>query len=106
MKIYTKLFLIIGFFSQINFGQTIVFSDDFSTNTSYAWTIAGVINSSAWSVTRSDDDWGARRNSSPQQLELTNDASATANVNGWIFARSLILVGITGILLQIEGMAF
>lgn len=86
MKIFTKLVWIIGIITQINFGQTTVFSDDFSTNTSASWTISGTIGSSAWSVTRSGNDWGARRNISPQQLELTNDASATANVNGWVFA--------------------
>ena len=86
MKIFTKFGLIIFLFSHINFGQTTVFSDDFSTNTSTNWTTSGVIGSSVWSVTRSGDDWGARRNTSPQQLELTNDVSATANVNGWVFA--------------------
>jgi len=67
-------------------GQTTVFSDDFSTNQNAAWTTSGAIGSSAWSVSRSGDDWGARRNTSPAQLELTNDASGTANVNGWAFA--------------------
>ncbi len=86
MKIFTALGLVIILFTQINFGQTTVFSDDFSTNTSTSWTTSGVIGSSTWSVTRSGDDWGARINTSTQQLELTNDASATANVNGWDFA--------------------
>lgn len=67
-------------------GQTAVFTDDFSTNQSTSYTTTGSIGSSAWSVTRSGDDWGARRNTSPAQLELTNDASATANANGWTFA--------------------
>jgi hypothetical protein len=65
--------------------QTTVFSDDFSTNTNSTWTTSGTIGSSAWSVTRSGDDWGARRNTSPEQLELTNDAGGAANANGWIF---------------------
>ena len=65
--------------------QTTVFSDDFSTNTNSTWTTSGTIGSSAWSVTRSGDDWGARRNFSPEQLELTNDAGGAANANGWIF---------------------
>jgi len=67
-------------------GQTVVFSDDFSTNTNSAWTTSGVINSSAWSVARLGDDWGARRNNSPAQLELTNDADTIANADGWVFA--------------------
>ncbi|MBN2571453.1 MAG: endonuclease [Ignavibacteriales bacterium] len=69
--------------------QTTVFSDNFSTNTSAGWTTSGQIGSSAWYVSRSGDDWGARRNTSPEQLELTNDASATANANGWVFASTL-----------------
>jgi hypothetical protein len=67
-------------------GQTTVFSDDFSTNTSLSWTTGGVINSSAWSVVRSGDDWGARRNTSPAQLELSNDIGAIFNNAGWVFA--------------------
>lgn len=66
-------------------GQVTVFSDDFSLNQSTSWTTSGTIGSSNWSVTRSGDDWGARRNTSPAQLELANDASVTANVNGWCF---------------------
>ncbi len=31
-------------------------------------------------------DFGARRNTSPAQLELTNDASAAVNANGWVMA--------------------
>ncbi|MDQ4123030.1 MAG: FG-GAP-like repeat-containing protein, partial [Acidobacteriota bacterium] len=65
---------------------TTVFSDDFSTNTNAAYTTNGAIGASAWTVTRSGGDWGARRNTSPAQLELTNDASATANADGWALA--------------------
>lgn len=68
------------------FGQTTVFSDDFSTNTSATYTTSGAINTSSFSVTRSGVDWGARRNTSPEQLELTNDTSATTNLNGWVYA--------------------
>lgn len=63
-----------------------VFYDDFSANTNVAWTTSGVINSSAWTVVRSGDDLGARRNSSPEQLEITNDASGINNAIGWAFA--------------------
>lgn len=68
------------------FAQTTVFSDDFSTNQSTTWTTSGQIGSSAFSLSSSGVDWGARRNISPAQLELTNDASGTANVAGWVFA--------------------
>jgi len=74
--------------SERAWGQTTVFTDDFSTNTDVTYTTSGAIGSSAWSVNRSGDDWGARRNTSPAQLELTNDVGATANVNGWIFTNT------------------
>lgn len=67
-------------------GQITVFTDNFSTENSETWTTTGPIGESDWSVSRSGADWGARRNTTPEQLELTNDASATANVNGWVFA--------------------
>jgi hypothetical protein len=66
-------------------GQTTVFSDDFSTNTSATYSTTGAISSSNWSVYRSGADWGARRNTSPSQLELTNDVSAATNILGWTF---------------------
>ncbi|MDY0151749.1 MAG: FlgD immunoglobulin-like domain containing protein [Candidatus Cloacimonas sp.] len=68
--------------------QTTVFSDDFSTNQNATWTTSGAIGASAFTVNRSGADWGARRNTSPAQLELTNDASGTANVLGWVFANT------------------
>jgi len=64
--------------------QTTVFTDDFSTNQSATYTTSGAIGASAWSVTRSGADFGARRNTSPAQLELTNDVDATPNANGWV----------------------
>ena len=79
-------FILTLFFPLWGWGQTTVFSDDFSTDQSTSWTTSGQIGSGAFSVARSGADWGARRNSSPAQLELTNDASGTANVNGWVFA--------------------
>ncbi|GEM_PF-3247207 len=66
--------------------QTTVFSDDFSTFQSATWTTAGSIGASSWSVNRSGNDWGARRNTSPAQLEITNDVGGTTNVAGWAFA--------------------
>lgn len=70
--------------------QTTVFSDDFSTNTNATYTSSGGISGSAWSVVTSGADWGGRRNSSPQQLELSNDISGTANANGWVLAYTLV----------------
>ena len=64
--------------------QTTVFTDDFNTDQSATYTTSGTIGASAWSVTRSGADFGARRNTSPAQLELTNDAGATPNANGWV----------------------
>src|SRR5258706_2300543 len=64
--------------------QTTVFTDDFSTNQSATYTTSGAIGASAWSVTRSGADFGARRNTGPAQLELTNDVDATPNANGWV----------------------
>ncbi len=66
--------------------QTTVFTDDFSANQSATYTTSGAIGASVWSVTRSGADFGARRNTSPAQLELTNDVDATTNVNGWVLA--------------------
>jgi len=84
-----KIILLLFWSFAISFagvGQTTVFTDDFSANTSTAWTTGGAIGSSAWSVTRSGNDWGARRNVSPLQLELTNDVGTTGNANGWVFS--------------------
>jgi hypothetical protein len=90
MKKLFLLFILAFGMSYLGWGQTTVFSDDFSTNTSATWTTSGAIGSSAWSVTRSGDDWGARRNTSPQQLEQTNDVGATVNVAGWVFSSVLL----------------
>lgn len=70
--------------SNAGFAQATVFSDDFSANQSASYTTTGAIGASAWSVLATGD-FGARRNTSPAQLELTNDATATANANGYAF---------------------
>lgn len=82
------LLLVNAFFGVSNLkAQTTVYLDDFSTNTSTTYTTSGLIGASDWSVQRSGDDWGARRNVTLlEQLELTNNASGNANVDGWIFA--------------------
>ena len=54
--------------------QVTVFTDDFSTNQSITYTTSGAIGASAWSVSSggvAGQDYGARRNTSPAQLELT-----------------------------------
>ncbi len=81
MVLATIMFLVCGLAAQ---AQTTAFSDDFSANNSTTWTTTGAIGSTAWTVSRSGNDWGARRTSN--RLELTNDASTTGNSNGWAFA--------------------
>lgn len=80
------LVLILGY--QDAYSQAIVFSDDFSDGTDPAWSTSGDFMGSAWLVNVSGVDWGARRNSSPEQLELTNDASAAANAIGYTLVTS------------------
>ncbi len=80
------LMLVLRVFFNALQAQTTVFIDDFSTDQSASWTTSGTIGSGAWSVNRSGVDWGGRRNTSPAQLELTNDASGSTNANGWVFA--------------------
>ena len=65
--------------------QTVVFSDDFATSTGATYDTDGAIGSStAWTLARLGADWGARINGGI--LDVTNDASATANLDGWAFA--------------------
>ncbi len=90
MKKTFLLFILAIGMSYLGWGQTTVFTDDFSTNTSATWTTSGAIGASAWTVTRSGADWGARRNISPLQLEQTNDVGATANASGWVFSSVLL----------------
>ena len=61
----------------------VVFSDDFSDLTNSSWTSSGNLEGSAWEVYRSGDDWGARRNNSPFQLEISNDISGANNAAGF-----------------------
>ncbi len=83
-------FLLSFFYGGVSWGQTTtVFSDDFSATTSATYTTSGAIGASAWTVLSggtAGQDFGARRNTSPAQLELTNDATVAANVNGWVLA--------------------
>ena len=85
MKKLCVLFLLI--FGSIGvWGQTTVFIDAFtaSTGATYTTTPGAIGSSTTWSFTRSGADWGARIDGGI--LDMTNDASATANVAGWGFA--------------------
>lgn len=86
MKKLIFLFIASLLMISMAWGQTPVFSDDFSNYQSASWTTSGQIGSSSFYVSRSGDDWGARRNTSPAQLELTNDVGANTNSAGWVFA--------------------
>ncbi|MFN5518461.1 MAG: T9SS type A sorting domain-containing protein [Bacteroidota bacterium] len=67
-----------------SWGQTTLFNDNFNSNNSATFSTTGAIGTYPnWSLTRAGVDWGARVNSS--QLELSNDASASGNVSGWVF---------------------
>lgn len=67
--------------------QTTVFSDNFNASTGAAYDISGVIGSSStWSINRSGADFGARIDGGI--LDLSNDAGATANANGWAFGNA------------------
>jgi hypothetical protein len=67
-----------------SWGQVTIFSDDFGTSTGATYDTDGAIGTSSnWSMSRSGADWGARIDGNI--LDLTNDASVTANANGWIF---------------------
>jgi len=65
-------------------GQLTVFSDNFTTSQGTTYTESGLIGTSPWTVSRSGVDFGGRIDSGI--MTLTNDATATANVNGWVFA--------------------
>ena len=94
INIYLGLCLFL-FFIGINGAQAqLTYTDDFSTNTlsggGYTTTggLLGTIGTNNWYVARSGGDWGARRNPSTAQLELTNDSYADPNANGWGFAQT------------------
>ncbi len=86
MKKLVFLFMLSLLMISMAWGQTPVFSDNFSNYQSASWTTSGQIGSSSFYVSRSGNDWGARRNTSPAQLELTNDVGANTNIAGWVFA--------------------
>ena len=64
--------------------QIVLFGDNFSVSQGTAWATSGQIGTSGWQVNRSGADWGGRIDGGV--LALTNTASATANVSGWVSA--------------------
>lgn len=70
------------------YAQTVVFTSNFTASQGSTFTTGGAIGTSPWSVTRSGADWGARIDSGI--LQLTNDASAAANAEGWVFVSTPI----------------
>ena len=84
-KIKNLLLVISILTSFLGLGQTTLFSDNFGTSTGTAWDISSAIGTSTeWYLDRSGADWGAKIDGG--QLQLTNDASGTANVAGSIYA--------------------
>ena len=86
LKINTSYLFLIVFACQMYnniHAQTTVHSSDFNTSQGSSFSTSGQFGSTAWYVNRSGDDWGARIDNNI--LELTNDASVTANSNGWVF---------------------
>ncbi|MBL0154094.1 MAG: hypothetical protein IPP93_11635 [Chitinophagaceae bacterium] len=69
----------------ISRGSDYSFSDNFNASTGAAYTAAaGPIGSSTtWSLSRSGVDWGGKIDVGV--MDLSNDVSASANVNGWTF---------------------
>lgn len=85
MKRFLFASFLVGFVSVGAVGQVTVFSDNFNSSTGSSYTTsAGAIGSSAtWSLALSGSDWGGRIDGG--YLDLSNDAGATANANGWCF---------------------
>lgn len=82
--------LLLAFFSGllccfITQAQTTVFQDQFSTPASGSYAVSSpVASGSSWKISRSGVDFGARINGG--FLDISNDATATGNVNGWAFS--------------------
>src|SRR5882762_5096771 len=81
-KVYVLFYFL---FSVLLINAQTVFTDAFTISAGTTYTnVAGAIGTSTnWSLTRRGADWGARIDGGI--LDMTNDASATANVAGWGF---------------------
>lgn len=77
------LLVVTGFISK---AQTTVFQENFSSPASSGTfsTISPIATGSVWKINRSGIDFGARINGG--FLDITNDASGSANANGWAFS--------------------
>ncbi len=85
-----RIFLIscaLFFYSLRICGQTTVtvFSESFSHTSGEPWVTSGRIGDTAFYVSRSGNDWAAKRNDS-DRLSLTNDTGTIANAAGWVYA--------------------
>ncbi|MEW6653651.1 MAG: fibronectin type III domain-containing protein, partial [Bacteroidota bacterium] len=65
------------------FAQTTVFSDNFNTSQGSTYSTSGNIGTTNWAINRWGADFGARIDGNI--LEMTNDASTTTNVAGWVY---------------------
>jgi hypothetical protein len=86
MKAIFRILTAVFFLTSISesFAQKTVFTDAFGTSTGATYDLTGAIGTSTvWSLTRSGVDFGARIDGG--RLDVTNDGSATANVNGWVY---------------------
>ncbi|MBP6432832.1 MAG: hypothetical protein KA319_13790, partial [Ferruginibacter sp.] len=84
-----KIYFLISLFFCINIAfSQVVFTDNFnvSTGATYTTTVGAIGSSVVWNMNRNGADWGARIDGNI--LDCTNDGSATANVNGWVFANT------------------
>jgi hypothetical protein len=84
-KIYTLSILLLSI--QTVLGQ-VVFSDNLntSTGTAYSTAVGAIGTSTVWNFNRSGVDMGVRIDGGI--LDCTNDGSASANANGWIFGNT------------------
>lgn len=82
-KLLTPYLLIFLFQTNI-IAQKTLFSSDFNVSQGSSYTTSGSIGTSGWTVARSGADFGARIHNGI--LELTNNATAASEANGWAFA--------------------
>lgn len=86
LRFSIRIAILMLFVQSSIYGQTTVFSDDFtaSAGTAFSTATGPVGTSTKWNLTRSGADFGARINGG--NLTLTNDAGGTANASGWVMA--------------------
>jgi hypothetical protein len=79
------LFLVFILFYFVGFGQTTLFSDNFTTSTGTAWDNTSYVGTSTeWLINiAAGTDFAGRIDGG--LLQMTNDRSTTGNSNGWAF---------------------